>query len=209
MHRLHLAGGCDFTRCFLTCASKSRPFTRPVCLVLSYFQSRNVDIRPSGFISKSFLQQHDQTNRSRRSLERIQTLLVDLLNEVNSEVREGHESTAGKEMKVCGIYGSILDVEIEDGHRLVDTVEDEFDLGSSKEGPGNPDVAADALYAAQLQHVEEFRPRREIRAPPRLLEESEYQDVYTQHDKGKRGQSTDDLEFDESGDEYSTYHRIS
>ncbi len=112
-------------------------------------------------------------------------------------------------MKVRGIYGSVLDVEIEDGQRLTDTVEDEFDLGSSKDGPGNPDVAADALSAAQLQHAEEFRPRRELRAPPRLLEDPEYQDVYTQHDKRKRGQSADDLEFDESDDEYSTYHRIS
>ena len=91
-------------------------------------------------------------------------------------------------MKVCGIYGSVLDVEIEDGQRLADSIEDKLDLGSSKEGPGNPDVAADALYAAQLQHVKEFRPRRELRAPPRLLEDPEYQDVYTQHDKGKRGQ---------------------
>lgn len=64
----------------------------------------------------------------------IQALLVDLLNEANSEVREAHESTAGKEMKVRGIASSVYDIKIEDGQRLAETVEDGFDIGLSSEG---------------------------------------------------------------------------
>lgn len=94
---------------------------------------------------------HDQTRDSRQMAKvimdmatrswspSIRALVVELLNAANTEVRTAHESSAEKGMKARGLSGSLLDTELEDGQRLADTVQDDFDIehgnqGSSREG---------------------------------------------------------------------------
>ena len=134
----------------------------------------------------------------------IQSLLVDLLNESNGEVRAAHQSTAGKDMKFGGLSGSVLDTQFEDGQRLAGIVEDPFDIGQSKEGPSREGLEAEDLCAAQRQDELGDRPKRERKAPSRLFEDPEYQSVY-QDGKRKRDQSTDGSDSDVSEDDGSIY----
>lgn len=72
-------------------------------------------------------------------------------------------------------------------------------LGSAAKG-----VAADALYAAQLQNALDNRPKRERRQPTRFFQTPEYQTVYAGDSKRKRGQATDDSDSAESESNDST-----
>ena len=147
----------------------------------------------------------------------IRSLLVQLLNEANSEVRDAHESAEGKAMKneISASRDMVLpeipiDAKTDENQRLSTTLKDDYDLGPGFEassdvdrskGPapaGNAKTTGDAQCAAEVAFQEGFCHRTREK-PHRLIDKPDYRNTYSK-DGLKRKRTTDLSESSSSED---------
>ena len=147
----------------------------------------------------------------------IRNLLVQLLNEANSEVRDAHEIAEGKAMKNKtsasrdGGFPEIpIDAKFDESQRLSTTVKDDYDLGPGFEassdvdrskGPapaGDAQTTGNAQYAAEVASQERSC-RRTREKLERLIDEPNYRNTYRK-DGFKRKRTTDLSESSSSED---------
>ena len=145
----------------------------------------------------------------------IRNLLVQLLKEANSEVRDAHKSAEGKAMKNKisasrdgGLPEIPIDAKFDENQRLSTTVKDDYDLGPGFEassdvdrskGPtpaGEAQITGDAQYAAEVAFQERF-----CRRTDRLIDGPDYRNTCSKD--GLKRKRTADLSESSSSEDKS------